>query len=142
MSLASWAENGWLQPHRTSQQEITNLLAIVERELADAAVTEISLDARLGMLYNAAVRLADVALRTAGYRPGRGESHHYRIVMSLPLTLGKQWIDAADFPDMMRILRNKADYESVGFATQRQLAELQELVVRLQQAVRAIPEGS
>jgi hypothetical protein len=36
MSLASWAENGWLQPHKTSREEINNLLAIVERELTDA----------------------------------------------------------------------------------------------------------
>ena len=142
MSLSSWVESGWLQPHRTSQQEITNLLAIVERELADAAVTEISLDARLGMLYNAALKLADVALRTAGYRPGRGESHHYRIIMSLPLTLGSQWSDPAELLDAMRILRNKADYESVGFATRQQLAELQDLVVRLQEAVQAAPKGS
>jgi hypothetical protein len=43
MSLANWAKNGWLQSHRTSGQEIDNLLAIVERELTDAAVPQISL---------------------------------------------------------------------------------------------------
>ena len=62
--------------------------------------------------------------------------------MSLPLTLGSQWSDAAEFLDAMRILRNKADYESVGFATRQQLAELQDLVVRLQEAVQAAPKGS
>jgi hypothetical protein len=36
MSLADWANNGWLRPHKSSAQEIADLLAIVERDLADA----------------------------------------------------------------------------------------------------------
>ena len=36
MSLQNWASNGWLRPHKTSAQEIENLLAIVDRDLADA----------------------------------------------------------------------------------------------------------
>lgn len=31
-----WADNGWLTSHKTSTQEIGNLLAIVERDLKDA----------------------------------------------------------------------------------------------------------
>jgi hypothetical protein len=135
MTLASWAANGWLRPHKTSPEEINNLLAIVERELADSAVVDISLDARLGMLYNAALKLADVALRSAGYRPGRRQSHHHRTIMSLPLTLGDRWSDAAEFLDTIRVLRNRADYESVGFATQKQITELRKLVTKLQHAV-------
>jgi hypothetical protein len=37
MSLAQWAENGWLRPHTTSTKEISDLLRIVERDLQDAA---------------------------------------------------------------------------------------------------------
>jgi hypothetical protein len=139
MSLSSWAENGWLQPHKTSRQEINNLLGIVEREVTDAAVPRLSLDARLGMLYNAALKLADIALRTAGYRPGRGESHHYRTIMSLPLTLGEEWEASAEFLDTIRVLRNRADYESVGFATQKQITELRRLVTKLRTAVQNQP---
>jgi hypothetical protein len=29
--LKDWQANGWLRPHETSTQEITNLLGIVER---------------------------------------------------------------------------------------------------------------
>jgi hypothetical protein len=36
MSLKQWADNNWLRPHKTSPQEIGDLLAIVERDLADA----------------------------------------------------------------------------------------------------------
>ena len=36
MSLSDWARNGWLVPHRTTPQELTDLLAIVDRDLADS----------------------------------------------------------------------------------------------------------
>lgn len=57
--------------------------------------------------------------------------------MSLPLTMGAEWQKAADTLDATRVLRNRADYESVGFATQRQLEELRDIVLRLRDAVIA-----
>ncbi len=135
MSLSDWAKNGWLQPHNTSDQETANLFTIVDRELQDAAVTEISQDARLGMLYNAALKLADVALRSAGYRAARGGLQHHRIIMTLSFTLGNDWQTTAEYLDATRQLRNKADYESVGFATQAQLEELRTIVEELRKAV-------
>lgn len=47
-------------------------------------MTEISEDARLAMLYNAALKLADVALRKAVYRAASGGRQHYYIIASLP----------------------------------------------------------
>jgi hypothetical protein len=38
MSLEDWANNGWLCRHETSRQEIADLLAIVDRDLAGADV--------------------------------------------------------------------------------------------------------
>jgi hypothetical protein len=35
MSLPDWERNGWLQRHKTSPNEIRDLLAVVERDLAD-----------------------------------------------------------------------------------------------------------
>lgn len=36
MRLQQWAANGWLRPHQTTRQQITDLLAIVERDLDDS----------------------------------------------------------------------------------------------------------
>jgi hypothetical protein len=36
MSLQSWLNNGWLRAHKTSPQEIQDLLEIVDRDLKDA----------------------------------------------------------------------------------------------------------
>jgi hypothetical protein len=54
MTLRQWLDNGWLEPHRTSREEIGRLLAIVERDLRDAE-GDISLDWRFGIAYNAAL---------------------------------------------------------------------------------------
>ncbi len=36
MSLLQWEKNGWIRRHQTSEQEITGLLTIVDRDLLDA----------------------------------------------------------------------------------------------------------
>jgi hypothetical protein len=87
MSLKQWADNGWLQPHRTSREEISNLFSIVERDLKDAQ-RDISADWRFGIAYNAALKLCLILLSAEGYRPSR-ESHHYRTLAALPEVLGK-----------------------------------------------------
>jgi hypothetical protein len=44
MSLADWSKNGWLRPHKSSKEEITNLIEIVERNLKDASAKGLSDD--------------------------------------------------------------------------------------------------
>lgn len=61
MSLQQWAVNGWLKAHKTSPQEIENLLAIVNRDLADAQSRQISADplSLLRLPSSSAVALAE-----------------------------------------------------------------------------------
>jgi hypothetical protein len=49
VTLKGWEANGWLRPHKTSRQEIANLLAIVRRDLTDARSDAISDDWRFGI---------------------------------------------------------------------------------------------
>ena len=51
MSLKDWLDNGWLKQHQTDRQEITDLLSIVERDLADAEISALSVDWRFGIAY-------------------------------------------------------------------------------------------
>ena len=48
----------------------------------------VSDDWRFAIAYNAALQAATAALAAAGYRASR-ENHHYRVIQSLELTLGK-----------------------------------------------------
>ena len=62
MTLQQWADNGWLKPHKSSRQEIGNLLAIARRDLEDAGARDISEDWRFGIAYNAALKLCTILL--------------------------------------------------------------------------------
>ena len=134
-TLTDWAKNGWLIPHRPSAREMEGLIAIVERGRRDSAVAELSRDSRLVLLFSAGLKLADAALRLAGYRAVR-EGHHYRVIAALPLSLGIEFAEDAEVLERVRVLRNKADYEAAGFATDADIDELREVVERLLPAVR------
>jgi hypothetical protein len=101
MSLKQWADNGWLRSHKTSKQEVSNLLGIVERDLKDAESSDISADWRFGIAYNAALKLCTILLGAQGYRAEKN-LQHYRTIQALPLILGDlekrmpiTWIRAA-----------------------------------------------
>jgi len=115
MSLADWQTNGCLMPHQTSAREIADLLAVVERDLADSAAKNLSADWRMNIAYNAALQAATAALAAAGYRAS-GDQHHYRIIHSLRETIGAASALVATF-DAFRKKRNITGYERVGFET-------------------------
>lgn len=122
MTLKQWADNGWLREHRTSPQEIADLLTVVERDLADAE-GNISSDWQFGIAYNAALKLCTILLYVSGYRPEK-TLQHYRTISSLPLVLGGERKVDADYLDTCRTKRNIAEYEMAGVATPRDAAEL------------------
>ena len=70
-----------------------------------------------------------------GYRAGH-ERQHYRVITSLPFTLGNDWKETTRFLERIQKLRHRADYETVGLATRTQVDELGKVVEKLQTAVR------
>jgi hypothetical protein len=76
-----------LTEHKTSQQEIADLLALADRDLNDCQVKNLSEDWRLAIAYNAALQCAAAALAACGYRAAR-QAHHYRVIQSLVHTIG------------------------------------------------------
>ena len=113
MSLAQWHENGWLRPHKTNRQQIADLLAIVERDLADACTARLSSDWQFGIAYNAALKLCTILLYAEGYRPDRALAH-YRTLQALPLILGDGRKDDATYLDSCRAKRNTVEYDVAG----------------------------
>jgi hypothetical protein len=87
VTLNDWERNGWLQAHRTTPEEVADLLALVERDLADSRTSGLSADWRMNIAYNAALQAATAALAASGYRASR-DQHHYRVIQSLELTIG------------------------------------------------------
>ena len=134
MTLRDWQNNGWLQPHKTSRREIADLLAIAERDLKDAG-GNISADWRFGIAYNAALKLCAVLLRAEGYRPTHS-LHHYRTLAALPLILGEQRKDDADYLEACRRKRNLVEYDRIGGVTEADASELEAFVEKLMSHAR------
>lgn len=135
MSLVDWLRNSWLVEHKTSAEEIAGLLAIVERDLANAKLAGLADDWKFNIAYNAALQAATAALSAAGYRAGR-DQHHYRTIQSLSLTIG--WVAAkVDRFDRLRKKRNIVGYETAGVVSDREAREMYELAVGLRDDVLA-----
>jgi uncharacterized protein (UPF0332 family) len=133
MTLKQWLENRWLQPHRTSFEEIENLFKIVERDLKDARAG-VSADWRFGIAYNAALKLCTILLYVGGYRAEKS-LQHYRTIQALPKILGPGKKIDASYLDACRSKRNTAEYDSVGAATENEADELIDYVESLREEV-------
>lgn len=122
MSFADWVNNGWLVAHTSSKQEIANLLGIVARDLKDSQAKGVSNDWRFAIAYNAALQAATSARAAAGYRATR-ESHHYRVIQSLELTVRKDAKFIQTF-DAFRKKRNVSNYDIGGGISNREVEEM------------------
>jgi hypothetical protein len=133
MSLADWLRNGWLVEHKTSPQEIAELLAIADRDLRECQASVLSPDWRLAIAYNSALQAATAALAAAGYRATR-DGHHYRIIQSLAYTIGAE-ADLIAKIDGFRKKRNISDYERSGSVSIQEAGEMFVLARALRRTV-------
>lgn len=122
MSLQDWLSNGWLVAHQTSPQEISNLLAIADRDLNDSMTPALSSDWRLNIAYNSALQSATAALAACGYRAAR-EAHHYRTIQSLSFTIGVPRSLIAQL-DQFRKKRNMDAYDRAGAVSDQEASEM------------------
>ncbi len=136
MNLTDLAELGRLAEHRTSRQEIADLLRLGEAALADANVEAISLDRRFCAAYDAARTLATIALACAGYRP-TGQGQHRTVFDALPAVLGEDYSDLAAYLNACRGKRNVAEYRRFGQIMDEEINELIETVESFRDEVLA-----
>ena len=136
MTLQSWANNGWLKSHKTSVEEVGNLLAIVRRDIDDARKQAISDDWRFGIAYNAALKLCTILLYAESYRPDKNLAH-YRTLQALPHILGDKRKADAEYLDVCRTKRNTVEYDYVGCVTGSEANELIDFVRKLEKDVLA-----
>lgn len=127
MTLKQWADNAWLKSHKTSAEEIGNLLAIVERDLRDSIEGGISADWRFGIAYNAALKLCTILLYAEGYKAER-TLQHYRTIQAFPLILGSERRTDANYLDACRAKRNIVEYDYIGGVTENDAQELVDFV--------------
>jgi hypothetical protein len=125
VSLKDWLKNAWLTEHESSREEISDLLALIDRDLNDCQSEGLSPDWQLAIAYNAALQVALTGLAAEGYRVAR-ESHHFRAIQSLALTLGCDKALVVQL-DAFRKKRNISDYERAGSVSIKEAEEMWEL---------------
>lgn len=113
MTLENLARIGRLKAHAADEREIARLLESTDRALRDAAIAQLSTDARLDLAYKGMMQAALAAMLASGYRPATSEPGHHQVVLqALPKTIGAT-------PERVRVLdafrkaRNQSDYRGV-----------------------------
>jgi hypothetical protein len=127
---------GQLKPEPPAKTELEGLLRSGSRRLADAERTDLSLESRFDLTYNAAHALALAALRAKGYR----SESRYLVFQCLQHTIhlpNEQW----RVLDQAHRKRNLAEYEGE-MDVDEQLVEAMLRVARdVQQRVNEIVDG-
>jgi hypothetical protein len=112
-----------VERHVTSKAELDDLRAAIERNLADAAIKELSADNRFLIAYQAALLAAKMALACAGYR-AKGQGAHQTTFQALKLALGSSVNKTADYLERCRRKRNDLAYDAEGVVSASDAAEL------------------
>lgn len=135
MTLQNWLSSGWLKKHTSNRQEIKDLLEKVDRDIAESAKKEITLDWRLAIAYNASLGIATIALRASGYRMPGGSGQHYRTIQSLRFTINPE----SDIISSLEAISKKraiVSYDAAGTVTEAEFVEARRLAVDLRELLR------
>ena len=88
MNINDLLKRGVLVKQPSSKKEVEDLFKIVERDLHDSKADGVSDDWQFGIAYNAALKLATILIRSAGYRV-KGHGHHMNTIALIPEFLGQ-----------------------------------------------------
>lgn len=132
--LERLVEIGALKREPPSKREFEGLVRSARVRLADAANTELAIESRFDLAYNAAHALALAALRRLGYRSG----NRHLVFQALPHTAG---LAASEWRVLSkcRERRNLAEYEGVVDVDERLVEDLLRVAQALLDAVAALP---
>jgi len=134
-TLEGWLSSGALEKYAAGRQEISDLLALVEHDLAQSQSAGLSHDWRLAMAYIASLQAAKAALAAAGYRISPGEKWYYdRLVESLRHTVGVPDPDL-ELLDRLRKKGHACEYACACPASDLDAVEMYELAMRIRSLV-------
>jgi hypothetical protein len=126
---------GGIGQGRIPQAELDDLRAVVERDLQDARIPELSAHRRFATAYNAALQLAEAAIACEGYRVV-GIGHHQTTFEALEIAMGAQVSSFVAYFDTCRRKRNQVDYDFANAASETEADESIEKTKEFKQFVQ------
>jgi hypothetical protein len=124
-----------VQTHKTSSGEIESLRALIERDIKDAQIVDLSIDRQFATAYGAAVNLARMAVFCAGYRILSAAGHHHTSFEAAKIALGSEGLDLCSYFDTCRRKRNKIDYDFAQVANESEVEDLISQVLKFQKLI-------
>jgi hypothetical protein len=106
---------------------------VVDRDLDDSR-RNLSPDGQFNIAYNAALQLCAIVLLSEGWKSEKLNAHH-RTISALPLILGTERQDDADYLDACRAKRNGLEYDAAGKVSAREAKELREFAIGFREIV-------
>ena len=125
-ALANLARIGQIKAEPRNDAEIVRMLGMARTRLADAQLSNLSMEGRFTSAYNAAHAAALAALRWQGYR----SENRYTVFQCLPHTLGWQAVQWRVLDSAHR-QRNLAEYEGFLEVDEAQVGALCQTVGQL-----------
>ena len=110
MNLSGLLKSGKLKRHKTTSRELSDLFEVIQRDLKDASLKELSADRRFAAAYNAALQLTMVLMHSHGYR-ATSHGHHKTAFEFLACIEKKRFENLARYFDLCRKKRNISDYD-------------------------------
>jgi uncharacterized protein (UPF0332 family) len=134
MTLDEWVKKDWIEKHKPTPREISNLLKIVDRDIKQSQIKGLNNDTRLSIAYNAALQCCAAALSASGYRAKHG-AYHYHLIQSLTFTL-KLDENQIRIIDNFRRKRNISEYERTGAVSEKEAERMLEIAEDLHDKVK------
>lgn len=125
-----------IRDHTTSKNELDGLRGVIERDLADAAITGLSADRCFATAYNAALQSAKMAIACAGYRV-TGAGAHQASFEAIQLAMGAGVANLAAYFETCRRKRNTLDYDLAHVTSNAEAAEALQKAGEFRQEVEA-----
>ena len=125
-----------MKTHATSKNELDDLRGVIARDLADAALTELSADRRFATAYNGVLQLAKMAVACAGYRVS-GIGHHQSTFEAAELAIGPSSSRFVAYFETCRRKRNLLDYDMANVASETETTQLLQEAENFRQLVEA-----
>ena len=123
--MDDWVADGLVKPHTPHRVEIQRLFELVDRDVADAAIPDLSVDRRFAAAYSAALGLATIVLRASGYRAASSApGHHLRTIALLPELMSSGQVSRKTYLDSCRRARNEATYDRINVVGETEVDEL------------------
>jgi len=135
--MSTWKEllsNKEVKKHKTSKEEIKNLLALVKRDLKDAGLDGLSSDRRFATAYNAVLQLSKLSIASEGYSVTT-RAHHQKSFEFAEIAIGKESKEFIAYFEYCRRKRNTLDYDRAGVVTEDESMELLEKAIEFRELV-------